>query len=127
MYDYTGTYDATFFAGGGFIILSGVLLLWVPVYRYMKRRQLSALRLSVLDVEQEVDTETIELKERNKLADEVVNEMEELETTLSPLLGPQKTDLKSAEVQGFNHVNANGKTGETSYSRTSVDEVKMNV
>lgn len=42
-YDYTGTYDLSFYFAGGFIILSGALLMILPAMggyrRYQKRKE----------------------------------------------------------------------------------------
>ena len=51
LYDKTGTYDATFFVGGASIIVAGLLLLWVPVYRYIRRQRLLKWQLSAMDME----------------------------------------------------------------------------
>lgn len=51
LYDKTGTYEATFFVGGASIIVAGLLLLWVPVYRYIRRQRLLKWQLSTMDME----------------------------------------------------------------------------
>ena len=51
LYDTTGTYDATFFVGGASIIVAGLLLLWVPVWRYVRRQRLLRWQLSAMDIE----------------------------------------------------------------------------
>lgn len=98
LYDFTGTYDATFFVGGACIIFAGILLLWVPVYRYMRRRR---LLLSALNIDKFITREDNKRDNIVKTSDREENDIEAHETACSTLLIPKDVNFKPAGVKVF--------------------------
>lgn len=58
-YDYTGAYDLSFYLAGGFIIISGALLLILPILnrykKYQRRKESNAEVITNGDVKKVTD------------------------------------------------------------------------
>ena len=119
MYDFTGTYDATFFVGGSFIIFAGILLLWVPVYRYIRRRRTTAWRLAALNIDETIVMDDIKPENEKKTSDKEDEDVEACETTCSTSLLPHEAGLKPPQDQIFT---VEDNTNETTHFPNLVEE-----
>lgn len=99
LYDFTGRYDATFYAGGVWIIFAGILLLWVPVYHYIRRRRLLRWRLSSLNIDKIVTREDSKENNMNKISGQEENGIEAHESTCATLLVPKVSSFRPAGAE----------------------------